>query len=169
MSSVTELEQEVIGNYITVAAGALFFYESLTTLSREVDVIWSRKWTMMTWLYALTRYSTVADEINLLMPVWNFTRHNSCKASVYIDSILHLIRYLSFACFSALRVYALLNENIGSLVAGIVMLLDLVPFATNMFNAITIIVYQDQETCAGLLAGSDRLHLSYCPWPRAYP
>lgn len=59
------------------------------------------------------------------------------------------------------------------------MLLDLVPFATNMvsknmtvsvimryisdvkFNAITIIVYQDQETCAGLLAGSDRLHLSY--------
>lgn len=38
----------------------LFLYESTITLGREVDVVWGRRWTAITWLYAFMRYSTIA-------------------------------------------------------------------------------------------------------------
>lgn len=46
-----------------VAPSVLFLYESLSTLSQEVDVIWRRNRTMATWLYAATRYVTVAEQV----------------------------------------------------------------------------------------------------------
>lgn len=51
---------------------ALFLYECVITLTQEVNVIWHRKWTATTWLYAFTRYVTVLDQTILLLPVRNF-------------------------------------------------------------------------------------------------
>lgn len=56
-----------------VAPSVLFLYESLSTLSQEVDVIWRRKRTMSTWLYAATRYVTVAEQVVNLLPATSIT------------------------------------------------------------------------------------------------
>lgn len=50
----------------------LILFDCGITLSQEVDVIWARKWNATTWLYVLTRYSTVVNTIILLIPAWNF-------------------------------------------------------------------------------------------------
>lgn len=50
---------------------ALFIFDFVITLSQEIDVIWKRKWNATTWLYALTHYGTLIDQLNLLAPVWN--------------------------------------------------------------------------------------------------
>ncbi|KAI0799614.1 hypothetical protein BC629DRAFT_1285243, partial [Irpex lacteus] len=49
----------------------LFLYESIITLSQEIEVIWRRKWTVMTWLYAFTRYTLVVDTVFLFIPTGN--------------------------------------------------------------------------------------------------
>ncbi|KAI0769495.1 hypothetical protein BC629DRAFT_1292030, partial [Irpex lacteus] len=110
----------------------LFLFDSIITISQEVDVIWRRKWTATTWLYVLTRHGTVIDQVIVLIPSWNLVLRCSCAAGEYIDGAFRLLQYLCLAWFSALRVYALLNGNY--LLAGIVLLLNLVPFATNMSN-----------------------------------
>ncbi|KAI0769501.1 hypothetical protein BC629DRAFT_1442193 [Irpex lacteus] len=61
MSSITELQQELIGDYINQS-------------SNEVNAIWSRKWTATTWLYVLTRYGLVIDVIVLPIPPWSSMR-----------------------------------------------------------------------------------------------
>ncbi|KAI0769531.1 hypothetical protein BC629DRAFT_1533884 [Irpex lacteus] len=91
MSSVIDLQDEYVSfgvvylrcyliawlrliiGYVTVSACVLFLYESLSTLSQEVDVIWRRKWTMSTWLYAATRYVTVAEQVVNLLPATSIT------------------------------------------------------------------------------------------------
>lgn len=56
-----------------VAPSVLFLYESLSALSHEVDVIWRRKRTISTWLYAATRYGTAAGQVVNLLPAANIT------------------------------------------------------------------------------------------------
>lgn len=48
----------------------LFLFDCTITLSQEIDVIWARKWTTTTWLYAIMRYSLAVDVIGCVMPVW---------------------------------------------------------------------------------------------------
>ncbi len=50
---------------------ALFLFDCAMTLSQEIDVVWKRKWNATTLLYALTRYGTLINQINLLAPAWN--------------------------------------------------------------------------------------------------
>ncbi|KAI0769503.1 hypothetical protein BC629DRAFT_1533368 [Irpex lacteus] len=151
MSTSALLDQELIGSYITRSATGLFFYECIITLSQEVDVVWRRKWTAITWLYALTRYCEVLDQIVTFLPVGNLT------ALIHIDAALHLVQPLCYGWFSALRVYALFHDR--RLVAVIVFLLNLVPFATNMFNY-THTAISANEVCIAVPTESSGLHLS---------
>lgn len=75
-------ERRLIGNYINTSANGkshvdsravrllshmsalvLFLYDSIVTLCEEIDIIWRRKWTAMTWLFAFTRYVAIVDII----------------------------------------------------------------------------------------------------------
>lgn len=50
----------------------------MTMLIQEVTVIWQRRWTAMTWLYAFTRYSTAINCIIFFVPVDNIiVRHHN--------------------------------------------------------------------------------------------
>ncbi|EIW77617.1 hypothetical protein CONPUDRAFT_156820 [Coniophora puteana RWD-64-598 SS2] len=42
--------------YGALAVFAIVVYDYTLTLSREVDLIWKRRWTLVTWLYAISRY-----------------------------------------------------------------------------------------------------------------
>ncbi|KAI0769555.1 hypothetical protein BC629DRAFT_792037 [Irpex lacteus] len=145
MSSVAVLQEEVVTTYAAASASVLFLYDSAITLSIEAKVIWRRKWTAMTWLYAFMRYSSIALIPLTFVPsdIGNF---DSCKAATYISDVLFLIQYLCFALFSAMRVYALSEGR--HIVAGLVFLLNLVPFATNLFNMSIIRVIMDSELCS---------------------
>ncbi|KAI0781564.1 hypothetical protein BC629DRAFT_1289752, partial [Irpex lacteus] len=71
---------------------ALYLYDWMTTLSEEVNVIWRRKWTSITWLYALTRYSAVLDQILFLIPPWNFVVLSlATRTAVILGDVLVLV------------------------------------------------------------------------------
>ncbi|KAI0769558.1 hypothetical protein BC629DRAFT_1442237 [Irpex lacteus] len=163
MASVAELQQEYVSStfedhvlsvndiirlietYILTAASVAFFYECVITLCEEVDIVWRRKWTTMTWIYALTRYSVLFNnirvfptydnniEVHALRPIYRYRVPEncySCKANIYMQGALTLIQYSCLALFSAFRVYALSDGR--CIMAGLVFLLNMVPFATNM-------------------------------------
>lgn len=72
----------------------LTFYEMIATLSEEVDVVWRRKWTTMTWLYALMRYSTVA------LSILSFPPAEDIKVW-HLMNICHAINILANTCFAS--------------------------------------------------------------------
>ncbi|KAI0086573.1 hypothetical protein BDY19DRAFT_351161 [Irpex rosettiformis] len=72
MSFATSEAQQQIGDYIQTAAAALYIFECVITFSQEVDVIWRRKWTMATWLYACTRYTALLYSILTMISRFEF-------------------------------------------------------------------------------------------------
>ncbi|KAI0086727.1 hypothetical protein BDY19DRAFT_995482 [Irpex rosettiformis] len=150
-SDIQQLLLEQTGTYIQDSAYVLYLFESCITFSQEIDVIWRRKWSMMTCLYAFTRYSGVLFCINNFIPVWSW------EAGQYILDILDITQLFCLALFSALRVYALIDGKI--LTTGIVFLLNLVPVATNLFNYVTSVIVMDSEVCTSIPMVSESVHL----------
>ncbi|KAI0945282.1 hypothetical protein AcW1_001537 [Taiwanofungus camphoratus] len=63
MSSETEIQQAIatiqdsaVNNYCLMASAALFFYDYVTTISQEAQVVWCRKLTGASLLYIFNRY-----------------------------------------------------------------------------------------------------------------
>ncbi|KAI0086734.1 hypothetical protein BDY19DRAFT_907926 [Irpex rosettiformis] len=110
---------------------------SCITFSQEVNLIWGRKWSATTWLYAFTRYNEVLLSIAIFLPI------SSLEAGQYTIYILEVTQFFCLGLFSALRVYALMDGKI--LVAGIVFLLSLVPVATNLFFFVTSSLVMNSE------------------------
>ncbi|KAH7908084.1 hypothetical protein BJ138DRAFT_1158503 [Hygrophoropsis aurantiaca] len=54
---IQELQMVQTMNYLTAAGGALVAYDQVITFSQEVDHIWNRKWSFVTALYLIARYS----------------------------------------------------------------------------------------------------------------
>ncbi|KAI0769534.1 hypothetical protein BC629DRAFT_1533929 [Irpex lacteus] len=163
-----ELQQELIGNYINTSANGkshvdsravrllshmsalvLFLYDSIVTLCEEIDIIWRRKWTAMTWLFAFTRYVAIVD---IILTFTSPGGAQVCAALLFTGDALLLLQYLCLASFSALRVHALLDGRY--ITAGVVLLLNLIPFAVNMFAFITDTTILDPEVCTEVYSGS---------------
>ncbi|KAI0769536.1 hypothetical protein BC629DRAFT_790149 [Irpex lacteus] len=72
----------------------------------------------------------------------------SCKAMQDMDAILQLVQFPCLALFSALRIYGLLDGKY--LLASMACLLNLVPFATNLFIVTKSIVVADFYICTTL-------------------
>ena len=49
----------------------LYLFDSCITFSQELLVIWKQKWSLMTWIYAFTRYGTVLLVIYDFLPSVN--------------------------------------------------------------------------------------------------
>ncbi|KAI0338174.1 hypothetical protein BDW22DRAFT_1363306 [Trametopsis cervina] len=122
----------MIFGYVTVACFALFLFDVFITLSQEVEVIWSRKLTPTSWLYACARYGGVAWSIlSLISP----TNRQSCFAVTVISDILEAFQFLTLAWFSALRVYALSEHRLWF--SGLVFILSIVPFCIEIYGTTT--------------------------------
>ncbi|KAI0804652.1 hypothetical protein BC629DRAFT_1196527 [Irpex lacteus] len=116
----------------------------------------------MTWVYALTRYATALLCIWTIIPVGSLEVTTcSCKASQYIDYILVLTQYICYASFSALRAYALLDGTPKTLISGTIFLLNLVPFASNLYDYATSIVFMDTDVCTSVSTMSVEHHLMF--------
>ncbi|KAI0086789.1 hypothetical protein BDY19DRAFT_329150 [Irpex rosettiformis] len=64
---IQQLKLERIANCVDYSANVLYLFDSCVTFPREVDAIWGRRWTIMTWLYASTRYSAVLKGIMIFV------------------------------------------------------------------------------------------------------
>ncbi|KAI0818721.1 hypothetical protein BC629DRAFT_1463743 [Irpex lacteus] len=137
----------IIGNYLNISANVLYLFDGIITIRQEVHVIWSRKWTVMSWLYALTRYNAAVNSILFLVPVTSLV---SCKMGQYLSTAVMLMQFLCFALFSALRVYALSDGRY--LTAVIVFALNLVPVATNLFICTITLIVEDSDVCTSIPA-----------------
>jgi len=51
--------------YGALAVFTIVVYDYALTLSREVDLIWKRQWTFVTWLYVISRYYAMVLSIFL--------------------------------------------------------------------------------------------------------
>ncbi|KAI0089249.1 hypothetical protein BDY19DRAFT_993466 [Irpex rosettiformis] len=134
-SDIYQLQLEQISIYLQYAAYVMYLFECCITFTREVGVIWGRKWSITTWIYVLTRYSAVMLTIIGMVPVWGL------KATQYLGYIAVAIQFVCLACFSALRIYALLDGKI--LIAGIVFFLNLVPLGANIVEFVKAVVSFD--------------------------
>ena len=76
----------------------LYLFESCITFSQEAEVIWQRKWSLMTWTYAITRYGSLLLNVVEVIPAWTLevcelivslrpTAHESQGYAFYIQHL----------------------------------------------------------------------------------
>ncbi|OCH84392.1 hypothetical protein OBBRIDRAFT_691166, partial [Obba rivulosa] len=108
------------------------FHEYLATFFTEVDVIWSRRLTTPTAiLFILNRYNTLFQAVLfILFADVAFNTDLSCKSTWCLNAAFILISYVTWALFSALRVYSIGNRN--TYLASASFCFGMVPFATNL-------------------------------------
>ncbi|KAJ3540693.1 hypothetical protein NM688_g6191 [Phlebia brevispora] len=135
---VAEFQANLIYNYADIAVLTLAGYEYFIGFKHEYDFLWQRKWTAVTWLFLANRYLLLFDVIaqNVPFSSWRWcaqSKDTSCShyplmATIAVISYLPLI---ISAVFSALRVFALADRNF--FITGVVLILALVPFGTNVY------------------------------------
>ncbi|KAH9947564.1 hypothetical protein B0H21DRAFT_737813 [Amylocystis lapponica] len=136
-SSVEGLQQAYIDliqardNIYHVVAFVLYAYDYLLTFSREVELIWRRKFTGVTVLFILVRYAGMLYRLLGILPSnLNDSSLLSCQALAVLLTLCNLLMVMALILFSALRVYAiwtgewrpaLLVLGLGFIYFGIVM------------------------------------------------
>ncbi|EIW78007.1 hypothetical protein CONPUDRAFT_157174 [Coniophora puteana RWD-64-598 SS2] len=75
------VELQLIENYSLVAAFAMMSYDYVLNLGLEIDIIWAKKYTQMTLLYAMLRY------VGLMYGVTKPKHTSTGKRTFYSDQI----------------------------------------------------------------------------------
>ncbi|THG93861.1 hypothetical protein EW026_g7488 [Hermanssonia centrifuga] len=57
---IAAFQADLTGTFAIVSMTALIAYEYIMTIDQEVEMIWRRKWTLVTWLFMANRYITIA-------------------------------------------------------------------------------------------------------------
>jgi len=110
---VEAAKQGTASKYVLVSLYTLFVYDNITTLADEVELIWKRKFSAVTFLFIMNRYytlavSTVADS-EVIFPIITPT---ICKRMILFQPLATGIPLTFFPNFViALRVYALYERN----------------------------------------------------------
>ncbi|KAI0769483.1 hypothetical protein BC629DRAFT_784596 [Irpex lacteus] len=84
------------GLYVGVAFFALYFFDSIATFPQEVKVIWRRKWTVTTWLYAFTRYTTLIFGIQSFIPIPIRVLYALLNAKVTVPAVVFFLNMVPF-------------------------------------------------------------------------
>ena len=78
----------------------LYLFESCITFSQEAEVIWQRKWSLMTWTYAVTRYGSLLLNVVEVIPAWTLevprlvrAVHQDCGIRIGFPMYVQLVRY----------------------------------------------------------------------------
>ncbi|KAJ3554447.1 hypothetical protein NM688_g3104 [Phlebia brevispora] len=115
---------------------ALVAYEYFITFQDEVNIIWRSKWTAGKALFLITRYlMIIVSVITFLMPTPTYARYVASPPSIVLQQVFTQSLVLSFAAFSALRVYALRDRSWA--VALLVMLCNTIPVVINVYFSVT--------------------------------
>ncbi|EPT00190.1 hypothetical protein FOMPIDRAFT_1050015 [Fomitopsis schrenkii] len=137
--STDELESALLQNYLLVAPFALYTYDRLINLTREMDLVWrrpgQRRIPVVPILYGLMHVCTPVYFILNIATLWNL----SCKKFVFIYIITLVfgadicVLYLTWGVISALRIHAINPRDWFT--PSVIFVLFLVPVATNLLYA----------------------------------
>ncbi|KZW02554.1 hypothetical protein EXIGLDRAFT_759683 [Exidia glandulosa HHB12029] len=122
-------QQILAQNYTNVALVALLFWDHITTLDREVELVWSTRWSLGKILFILNRYIPAANLFVLLFsytypsfPINGYagsslssyqavTKSRSCVAWSIIDDWLSLLSMAVVDVLLMLRITAMWDRN----------------------------------------------------------
>jgi len=121
---------------LPLLVSGLALYDYALTLEEEVEVIWRRRLTGPSVLFMLNRAFTLFYAVFTMLRQQNWTTSSSCQAIAIPSGISQLLLYITWACFSALRVYAVGAHHY--LPAILVMGLSLMPVGYLMAVNITL-------------------------------
>ncbi|KAI0337835.1 hypothetical protein BDW22DRAFT_846671 [Trametopsis cervina] len=84
------IQQIRVGDYAGQAATALFVFEYTITLDQEIDTIWKQHYSLGTVLFAVTRYTSLAQNSQL---IWGFL---PVITSIQVRLTIHCITHRHF-------------------------------------------------------------------------
>lgn len=129
---IADVASVLLQRRIQTTMSVLAMYEFVITIDQEISAVWKRKLSVASILLFATRWAMVLQAIIALAPDAKTTP--GCVAEGAISEVALLTLFLITAAFSALRVYALWDNS--KLLAGVVFLLQLSPFVSNMWSSI---------------------------------
>ncbi|GJE98321.1 hypothetical protein PsYK624_145480 [Phanerochaete sordida] len=158
---ITELEQAMMYNYVSLAALCLVSYEYVVTIDQEVRCVWVRKPSATTFLLVSTRWVMLLNQLANWIP-YVPTSAASCKAIDAAISTLYFIAILQVALFSSVRIYALWQDTRFAWVyLSFIFVLSCVPIATNIFMlSRTSVVFEGPPISQCILPVNVSDHLS---------
>ncbi|EMD35285.1 hypothetical protein CERSUDRAFT_124639 [Gelatoporia subvermispora B] len=115
-----------------IASVAVVFYDHLITLPLEVELIWGRKFNVVTLLFYLNRWTIFAWAMVQPFGFLSLATLPSCIGYSQLSNILIILLYIIWAVFSAVRIYAISTRSWW--LAILVLLLNLVPVASNSYE-----------------------------------
>ncbi|EMD33636.1 hypothetical protein CERSUDRAFT_67814 [Gelatoporia subvermispora B] len=130
---IQALESGWIETVCGISACALITYDHLSTLSREVNLIWSQKLSSVTILFHINRWVIfmwgILNVVDDSLPLGTIP---SCVGLSDLGCMFELILGTVWAVFSAIRLYAVSGGNIP--LAAVVLLLDIVPVGLDAYS-----------------------------------
>ncbi|TCD63531.1 hypothetical protein EIP91_005301 [Steccherinum ochraceum] len=117
---ISAFSSQQLQSYLNVACGALFVYSYLTTLAKEVETIWSRGFSIGTFLFCHIRYLALVDcrlGSAMLSGKTELTAADldteHCRVWFYFGWALTILINGHIATFAGLRVWAVTRGSSG--------------------------------------------------------
>ncbi|KAH7917904.1 hypothetical protein BV22DRAFT_924799 [Leucogyrophana mollusca] len=121
--------------FFVVASGAAILYDQILNFSQEVDFIWNRRWTIVTALYFVARYSGPVFQFTMLAAILPLNWTSAVNTSIAMASQLSSIVFTTaMQALLLLRAHALCNRSRKVLVVL------LVSFVCEMIAIVVVIV-----------------------------
>ncbi|KAI0709748.1 hypothetical protein C8Q76DRAFT_78096 [Earliella scabrosa] len=97
-------------NSLILSGAVLIVYDTILTFDIELEIIWRRKFTLVSVLYVLNRYGQAVYytlAVVLLLPLTD----SACRFVDTVQAVVVFAPLISWALFSAVRAYALASRN----------------------------------------------------------
>lgn len=123
------------GNYCEMAIIAAIIYQYITTISEEVQFMWSRKPSKAKMNMLLNRYSLLLYACVNIIAFFPWNTAPSCEATIVMFDVTLLMLYVMAIGFSVLRVYAISHGNKSIALATFIFGVITVPLNIYLYSA----------------------------------
>lgn len=165
---VAECEKIQVAATADLAITALFFYDYVLTLSREVQYVWQRRFSGVTALFVLNRYAVMSGRLVRLIQLQSWhgytveTADHLCTIAWRWSEISTIVMYMSAASFSALQAYAMYGRD--KRILSLIMIIGTINPIVNLgFDATVSFLANGPPTigCAQKSALGERINLIF--------
>ncbi|RDX41568.1 hypothetical protein OH76DRAFT_1489391 [Lentinus brumalis] len=118
-------------NYCLIIAAALFYYDVILTLNREVASFWTAKRTGASLLFFANKYISMSVIAMSLATLASFSSDERLVCSSFVRAVhaIEILQFVPWGIFSALRAWVLSKSRLFGL---IVLVMSLAPAGANL-------------------------------------